>query len=203
MSRENNISDELRNMGSKLGDLPRSMPYSIPSAYSKNSAADTQKIIKHIGEAEEVPAWGKAMPYAVPGAYFENFAATVQNAIRELDEPETAWTKEMPFSVPAGYFENLAENIISDVNSKNAFPGLTTDIPYQIPAGYFEALPAQILAAAKASEPLKKAPKVIPFKPTYSIRSVIKWAAAAILLICIGFGGFFFFQQPCLILIKF
>jgi len=74
-------------------------------------------------------------------------------------------------------------------------PGLTAEVPFDVPQGYFETLPAQLLAAAKANETAKPARKTIPLKRTYAIGS-IRWAAAAILLIFIGSGGFFFLRQP-------
>jgi len=73
MNGANSILDELTNMGSKLGDLPRSMPFSVPGAYFETFATDTQKVINEVNEPETVPAWGKGLPYKVPTGYFETW----------------------------------------------------------------------------------------------------------------------------------
>ena len=138
----------------------------------------------------------RAMPYFVPKGYFEYFAGSTLEVIKQINEPEAipAWSKTMPYNIPAGYFETLPDDILANVNSGNAFPGLSQETFFTVPAGYFEALPAQILKAAKASDNAKKETKIIPLKRTFTLTSV-KWAAAAILLICVSLGGFFFLQQ--------
>lgn len=156
MNKANDILEELKNMGSNLGEFPRTMPYSLPKGYFENFAGSSLEVIKNINGPETIPAWGKTMPY----------------------------------NVPVAYFEKLPDDIVASVASKNVFPGLSQETPFTIPAGYFEALPAQMLKAAKASD----VAKVVPLKRTFTLTSV-KWAAAAILLICITLGGFFFLQQ--------
>jgi len=132
----------------------------------------------------------RRMPYAVPDGFFADFAGSVNNTIQELNVPDTvpAWGKKQAFAVPAGYFESLTENISAAI-AADITAALPKGQPQQVPAGYFEALPAQLLAAAKASEPVKKQGKLIPLRRQKS-GNPIRWAAAAVLLMCIGLGSY-------------
>jgi hypothetical protein len=140
----------------------------------------------------------RSMPYRVPAGYFEGLADEIQGTINELAIPDVvpAWSKTMPQGLPAGYFENLAGNIMATVRAEEAANSWPNEMPMAVPAGYFESLPAKVLAAVKVAEPVKKTPVVKPLKKTYVIRNV-RWAAAAILLICVSVGGYVFFGgQP-------
>ncbi len=154
------------------------------------------EIVKELQElGSRLGGMDRSMPYKVPAGYFEGFAEGVKDTINELAKPDTApaWGKAMPQELPAGYFENMAGNIMATVRAEEAADGWPKEMPMAVPAGYFDALPAQILAAAKATVPVKKVPVVIPLKKTYAIRNV-RWAAAAIMLICVSIGGYVFFN---------
>jgi hypothetical protein len=155
MKNVNDISEELRSMGSSLADLSRNMPYSVPQGF------------------------------------FDNFEDTLQNTIKELNTPDImpAWSKTQPFSVPVGYFEELTDNIVSAVTAEELASFLPKDAPFKVPAGYFETLPAHMLRMARAADPAVKETKIIPLKRRNFIKP-LRWAAAAILLIGIGFGSY-------------
>ena len=154
------------------------------------------EIVRELEElGSKLGSIGRGMPYKVPAGYFEGFADGIQSVIIELAKPDVApaWSKAMPQELPVGYFENLAGSIIASVRAEEAANSWPKDMPMDVPAGYFEALPARMLAAAKATEPVKKVPVVKPLKKTYAIRNV-RWAAAAIMLICVTVGGYVFFN---------
>lgn len=163
MNKANDISEELKSMGSILADMPRSMPYVVPAGYFEKFTSSLQATIKDIHEPEVVPKWGKNMPYALP----------------------------------SGYFNNLTNDILAAATAGDIAAALPKDIPLRAPAGYFEALPGDMLAAAKASDIQQKETKVIPLTSRHIFRQ-LRWAAAALLVIGIGFGSYrtFFHTQP-------
>jgi hypothetical protein len=131
------------------------------------------------------------MPYSVPEGYFENFAGNLSGTINELGVPDITpvWSKAMPYVVPVGYFEELTGKIVAAATAENITFGMAKEMPFNAPAGYFEIFPAQVLSAAKATEPVKKQTKTIPFGGNNLFRT-IRWAAAAVLLLGIGFGSY-------------
>jgi hypothetical protein len=133
--------------------------------------------------------YSRRMPYSVPVGFFENTTENIQQVIRDLSQPDVvpAWSKAMPYAVPNGYFEELAGNIVGAVTVDDITSALPKRSVHQVPSGYFDKLPAQILGAAKASEQAVKEPKIIPLKP-HIVRNPIRWAAAAVMLMCIGLG---------------
>ena len=150
--------------------------------------------------AEELNSMGSAlygiprvMPYSVPVGYFENFAADALNTIHIAGEadPLTAWSKATSFSTPEGYFEGLTDNIVSAVKTEQIRSLSFESMPYSVPAGFFENLPGKMLQAAKKAHPFKKETARIPLGR--NAFSQIRWAAAAVLLVCIGLGGYFTF----------
>lgn len=162
MNKVNDISQELKSMGSVLADMPRTMPYFVPSGYFEGFTDSVQLTINEINTPEEIPQWGKMLPYAVPN----------------------------------DYFNKLTSNIVAAAIAEDPALGLSKDTPLKAPAGYFETLPAQILSAAKASDVPKKETKVIPLNRI--IFRQLRWAAAAVLLLSLGFGSYqmFFRSQP-------
>jgi hypothetical protein len=140
----------------------------------------------------------RTMPYSVPVGYFANFPGETWKTLQLIGEPEAVrqWGKALPYSVPQGYFEDLAGQVLAKTLSKDVMPGLPAGLPFTAPLGYFETLPQQLLQAAKQSEPaVKRTVKKIPLGGSYTIRSV-RWAAAAILILFVGLGGVYYFNQP-------
>jgi hypothetical protein len=162
MNSVNEISEELKSMGSILADMSRSMPYSVPEGYFIKLADATCATIKDVNAPEQVPAW----------------------------------SKDMPYTVPAGYFNNLAADIVSCTSAEDFSSLQSKNLPLPVPVGYFDTLPGKMLAAAKATEPQKKISKTIPLANRHIFQQ-LRWAAAAVLLIGIGFGSYnVFFRSP-------
>jgi len=134
--------------------------------------------------------YSRNMPYVVPEVFFVDFPITLQETIDELGVPDSvpAWSKKQPFSVPQGYFDGLADHISAAI-ANEITSSLPKSIPQQVPVGYFDNLPAQLLAAVKASDVVNKVVKVIPLKRRTNVNP-IRWAAAAVLLICVGLGSY-------------
>ena len=137
----------------------------------------------------------RKMPYSVPADYFENLTGNLQGAIKSQDEkdPVPAWIKgTLPYTVPESYFDQLAANITAAASADGLLSDTSREVPFTVPTGYFEALPAKILAAAKADDQVVKETTVkrtIEFRPG-------RWAAAAVLLICISAGSYITFFSP-------
>lgn len=132
--------------------------------------------------------YSRTMPYSVPAGFFANAAENIRETIKELNKPDVipAWGKAMPYSVPGGYFETLASNIVGAVTVAHITAALPKKSPQYIPPGYFDTLTAQILHAAKESDQVIKETKIIPLRRM--VRNPIRWAAAAVMLMCIGLG---------------
>ena len=157
MNNRNDISEELKNMGSSLADMPRIMPYTMPDGYAKNFRSELADTIKSLDE---------------------------KNAVSE-------WAKTIPYLVPAGYFEGLADSIIDTIDIEDISGGLPKELPLIVPPGYFKSLPDNLLLAAKTNG-VKKQHKQMPLKPKNTFPA-IRWAAAAVLLICISLGSYITF----------
>ena len=135
----------------------------------------------------------RVMPYSVPVGYFESLPGEILNTTNEADLTPN-WSKTHSFSTPDGYFEGLTDNILSAVKAEHIVSVSSKENPYSVPAGYFETLPAQALHAAKKADTAAKKNKRISLGRNSF--GQIRWAAAAVLLICISFGGYFTFFNP-------
>ncbi len=157
MNRSNEITEELKDMGSMLANLSRAMPYALPHGYFEERLA----------------------------AYKLQLPADDQHSA----EMGISYSKSMPHSVPAGYFEGLAGSIMTAAKAEAGTQWSKT-MPHIVPAGYFESLPGQALAAAKRATPAKKTSTLIALDKAFS---QMRWAAAAVLLVCITLGGYISF----------
>jgi hypothetical protein len=105
----------------------------------------------------------------------------IQDELKELGSTLALMPKCMPYAVPEGYFGGLTADIYSVVS------GSLDRMSIQgagVPEGYFERLPQQMLTAAKRSG--KRSMLV-------ALTSHIRWAAAAVLIICMGVGSYITF----------
>ena len=122
MNKANDISEELRSMGSVLADIPHIMPYSVPEGFFENFAGSIKVTNKELPEKELIPDWGKGMPYSTPENYFKELTGKIVANVTDNDISQSL-PKELPFKVPAGYFDNLPAQLL--LAAKTASPVLT------------------------------------------------------------------------------
>lgn len=167
MNRANEVTEELESMGSILAVLSRAMPYSVPAGY-----------------------FDQWFNFAHPDINLvpQDFSSITNDP--RINHPGVKGDKLMPYIVPDGYFAGFAGNVIAaaKVGSADRLDNLNRQMPNSVPAGYFDSLPGKILQAAKYASPVKKKATTIPLGRN-SFRQV-RWAAAAVLLVCIGLGGY-------------
>lgn len=133
----------------------------------------------------------KANPYALPPGYFETFGQSLADSLKYEDEPALSLPKTLPYSLPAGYFESFSSNVMEVIAEDPSF-GKIDAAEFQVPEGYFQKFPQEMLALAKGNDGLTNIPvaekkgNIISFFPQKAIR----WAAAAGLILALGFGGY-------------
>lgn len=140
---------------------------------------EVNDIVKELQELQSpLATMPRTMPYAVPQGYFAQLEESIIAGISASDDIALPLPdKQMPYHTPEGYFESFAENTL-----KNVQKTVSKEPAYIVPEGYFDQLPAQMLEKAKQEwarpEPRRK---VIPLWKN------LAWAAAAILVLGIGF----------------
>lgn len=132
----------------------------------------------------------RAMPYAVPEGFFDGLAQQIVAGVlaAEGEDSILALPKSLPYKVPQNYFEDTAAQILAIT----ALPA-TEEPAFEVPAGYFEALPGRIMTAVRTKEQPAAKPRIIDFRPA---RRVIKWAAAAMLILGIGISSYSIYFTP-------
>jgi len=124
MNNGTDIQQELREMGSILTGLPRTMPYSVPAGYFDRF---DETVKDHC-----IPKWGKALPYTVPAGYFDQLPGQI-----------TAWTTaeyisvplaDMPFQVPQGYFGQLPQQVLAAARAQETHAQTTKRKRIPMPA---------------------------------------------------------------------
>lgn len=130
----------------------------------------------------------RLMPYQVPAGYFSKLDEYIVGGVKATELPEYTlpYTKAMPYEVPIGYFDTLPDMVAALVHEEHEAVGLPKANPFAMPAGYFDALPQQMLQAAKQAD----APKTKTIPLGNRVWKNLRWAAAAILLMGIGFGSY-------------
>lgn len=141
MTKNNNILQELNELGSSL---PKETPlniYTVPNGYFDGLAQQVMnriKLLESENTKEELnllspmlASISKEMPYTVPAGYFDNLEEKLMHSVREASDYQTAneeintlspllggLNKQMPFSLPQNYFETLAGNISNKLDNK-------------------------------------------------------------------------------------
>lgn len=120
---------ELKELESKLADLPVSNTYQVPTGYFDDLAGNILNHIKALDANDPrdelnflSPFLSKASvinPYSVPNDYFEYLEKELMNIVKnekgqtakeeieELSPLLSGLKKQVPYSLPQGYFENL------------------------------------------------------------------------------------------------
>lgn len=122
----------------------------------------------------------RRMPFDIPSGYFEKLPADLTEFSKNENEPLTAFsdTKKMPFDLPQNYFKTLPERL----TTTTSFAGSQVEQVNEVPQGYFESLPERLTMHVKARNSRKRLTI-----PLVSFRK-IRWAAAAVLMICASVG---------------
>ena len=124
MSQRANILEELRELGSSLGELPVQPVFSVPEGYFDSLPDEILKRIRAMEASDAIeeleilsPALNqisRKMLYAVPPGYFESLnedlpaiLKTPKEEIAGLSPLLAGLEKQMPYSVPTGYFEQI------------------------------------------------------------------------------------------------
>lgn len=124
----------------------------------------------------------RKMPYEVPADYFAGLAASVTEHIQLLQQrdPVLNISKSPVQDVPAGYFNSLPDSLLQAARLSD----MPQAMPHEVPSGYFAALPQQLFAKVNNSK--ASSGRII------TLTAQIRWAAAALLVICMGIGSYEF-----------
>ncbi len=146
-----------------------------------------------LSELNEISPLLAAMPkvnvFSVPEGYFASIGPTVLLCINNDPLLHDG-------SVPEGYFDGLADNILQKIrrinNEENeslpaVISGLNKRNVYEVPDNYFETLPKNILAGI--NRPEAKIASISLY------RSLIKYAAAAVLTGALALGVYKFIDK--------
>ena len=134
-------------------------------------------IVKELKELQSPLAdMPRSMPYTVPKGYFALLEESVMAGVAaKEDYAIVIQNKAMPYEVPQGYFENFSHTVAHNIEKKQ-----TKEPAYIVPEGYFEQFPAGMLEKVKQEQ-------TRPEKKTIPLWKNVAWAAAAVLLLSIGF----------------
>ena len=130
MTNRNTILNELKDIGSALGNYSPQNIYTVPNGYFEGLPTQILSRIKALEAADAKEELGylspllsnisKEVPYAVPPDYFQNLSENITQHITEHADYQTSEEEieslspllsrlknKNPYSVPAGYFESL------------------------------------------------------------------------------------------------
>jgi len=179
MTNRNIILNELKDIGSALGNYSPQNIYAVPTGYFEGFPT---QILNRIKALE---------------------ATNTDDELKYLSPLLSSVSKETPYSVPAGFFQNLSDDILQKVSEhadhlqKESFgqtseeeieslspllSSLKNKNPYSVPAGYFENL------ESKAEQ---EKTKVI----SITKRRWYRLAVAAVFIGVVAIGGFLFIGQ--------
>ena len=166
------ILNELKDLGSALGNYSPQNIYTVPNGYFEGFPT---QILNRIRALE---------------------ASDAKEELKYLSPLLSNISKEMPYSVPAGFFQHLNEDVLQHVTTHEDHQTSKAEIetlspllsslknknPYSVPAGYFENIEPGIE---------KKEAKVISItRPRW-----YRFAVAAAIIGVIVIGGILFFNS--------
>lgn len=139
--------------------------------------SEVNDIVKELEELQSpLAGMPRTMPYAVPAGYFALLEESVAAGISFAEDQQLSTPgKAMPYEVPGGYFDKLPEHILATAQNK-----ISKELAYIVPEGYFDQLPGAILGKVKKE-------RETPKKKTIPLWKNLAWAAAAVVLLSVGF----------------
>jgi hypothetical protein len=198
MENTNEILKELKGISSLVAGIKKVNVFTVPEGYF-NSISDT--VMLSIDENFSI-AETHLNKEDVPAGYFENLSASILDKIKkqetsELPEIFSTLKKETLFQVPANYFETLPDAILKKINTDQDYSESLSEVlvnlkrvqPFTVPANYFSELPANILK--KIQQPQEA--KVVTMPGRFS---VLKYAAAAVIIGGLALGVYKYSNQP-------
>ncbi len=137
-----------------------------------------------------IASLNRVVPFATPEGYFDALPAAMTDGVAaansNTDIALQVAGKQMPYQLPLGYFDMLPDAVLGMIAEDADVSFLPKAAAMTAPAGYFDKLPERMLAAVKQDE--KPATKTIPLGNT--LWKNLRWAAAALLIAGLGFGGY-------------
>jgi hypothetical protein len=198
MENANEILKELKGISSLVAGIKKVNVFTVPEGYF-NSISDT--VMLSIDENFSI-AETHLNKEDVPAGYFENLSASILDKIKkqetsELPEIFSTLKKETLFQVLANYFETLPDAILKKINTDQDYSESLSEVlvnlkrvqPFTVPANYFSELPANILK--KIQQPQEA--KVVTMPGRFS---VLKYAAAAVIIGGLALGVYKYSNQP-------
>jgi len=172
MTNRNTILNELKDIGSALGNYNPQNIYAVPTGYFEGFPTQVLNRIKALE------------------------AANAKEELEYLSPLLSSVSKETPYSVPAGFFQNLSADILQKISEhadhktseeeieslSPLLSSLKNKNPYSVPAGYFETL---------ETKTEKKETKVI----SITKRRWYRLAVAAVFIGVVAIGGLLFIGQ--------
>ncbi|MBL7681951.1 MAG: hypothetical protein JNK00_01225 [Flavipsychrobacter sp.] len=129
MNSANDIIQELRGLGSKLADMPRTLPYEVPTGYFDAFAGGIMHFVQADAADEPLLQLPKTMPFEVPDGYFDSLTGEV---LAKVNEPSLPFTKAMPHTVPEDYFALFPDAVLMSIKKENAGKNETKVIAFSV-----------------------------------------------------------------------
>lgn len=175
----------------------------VPEGYFENLADNIMARIKQedlVSDNEHsdiLKRIGNRNIYTVPVGYFDQLANNILGKL--FNEPSEVLAKignKNVFTVPTGYFENIRSSIISAIKNENAqeetfaisqlVAGIGNKNVFSVPTGYFETL------ATNTQNKINQPGKIVKLGVR---KTIIKYAAAAVVTGLIATGGLFIYKN--------
>lgn len=174
MAENNNISQELNELGSSLLNAGNQPVYTVPAGYFEGLA---EQMLRRIRAIE---------------------ADSAAEELSHLSPLLSGIDKAMPYSVPAGYFDSIEDRMLyammpayqsADEELETLSPllaGLNKDMPFAVPQGYFDTISTPVTGDHQAPAKVVK----------MSSRTWFRLAAAAVIVGIVAISAFLIFNRP-------
>ena len=179
MTNRDTILNELKDLGSFLGNYNPQNIYTVPNGYFEGLPA---QILDRIKALE---------------------SANAKDELKYLSPLLSDISKESPYSIPAGFFQNLSEDVLKKISDDEDYQtseeeietlspllsGLKNKKLYSVPAGYFEKIETGVVRKDFLGE--KKETKII----SITKRRWYRLAVAAVVIGIVAIGGLLFIKS--------
>lgn len=129
MNSANDIIQELRELKSKLADMPHTLPYEVPAGYFDAFADGMIHFLQANAADEPLPQLSEKIPFEVPDGYFDSFIGEVLTRVNELSLPIN---KTMPHAVPEDYFATFPDAVLKSIKNEKDGKNETRVIAFSV-----------------------------------------------------------------------